>query len=161
VTLDVAGLPIGDGSVVATSSNGSSNCLTIAWLGQVPPGVVLTVTNVVLDGPFKVVDVDTAGCADASQNLPACVGDQLTADDNGGISCFVGVQWDRSSIDGKVALVGELHCLTVDSEVCQQLRDALVGDAEGVSFSFTPPSTTEPTTQPTETTSTLPNTSST
>jgi hypothetical protein len=147
VTLDVAGLPIGDGSVVATSSDGASNCLTIAWTGHLPSWAVLTVTQVTIGGPFNSVDTAAAGCGGASSQQPACIGDQLTAADNGGTSCLVGVEWDRSSTDGTVKLLGDLHCVTVDSSQCEQLRDGLVNGSKPIQFSFTPPST-----QPTDTT---------
>jgi hypothetical protein len=142
--------------VVATSSDGNSNCLTIFWAGQLPPRVVLMVTDVAVGGPFKEVDVATAGCARASGHLPPCVGDQLTAADNHGTSCLAGVEWNRSSTDGTVTLIGRLSCRTVDSETCQRLRDSLVVESKRISFTFMPPTTT-----PTDTRSTQADVSST
>lgn len=144
VSVSVAPLPIGDGSIVGTNNNGNDECINVAWLGQLPPGVVLKVTSVeVVDGPFTAVDVATAGCPGSAS--PACVGFQLRAANNGTGSCSAGVEWTGTpATEGSLKLVGELSCPQADSAKCQHIGVDVQNSAQGqspISFDFeVPPS---------------------
>lgn len=133
VSISVAGLPIGDGHQEG-DNNGNDECISVQWLGTIPhPGVVLTVTNVVVSGPFMTVTVATAGCPQSEGNS-ACIGSQFSAaNDNAGTICFAGVEYTGPPITdpdnpaiGFLGLVGELNCPNVDSATCQRYRSKML-----------------------------------
>jgi hypothetical protein len=145
VSLSVPALPIGDGGSNPTNEN---VCIDVNWLGELGPMVTLTVTNIVIDGPFTPVDLVTAGCT--GDDGPPCVGLRLTAANNDGITCAAGVVWTgvRPTRDPSLELAGELSCQHLDSAACQQIRNGLEAKARAsgpISFDFNlPPDTGSP-----------------
>lgn len=145
VSLSVASLPVGDGGSNPTP-DGQAVCIDVSWLGKLRPSVTLTVTNVVVDGPFTPVDLSTAGCT--ADDGPPCVGLRLTAADNDGTTCAAGVKWTGvRGTEAAVELAGLLSCPGLDP-ACQQARDRLESMARASgpdSFDFDlPPDTSSP-----------------
>jgi len=112
LTIKTAALPIGGGSVPGGS--GHDDCFTLAWNGQLPSGVTVTVTGVKINGSFTV-----AGCGS-----PQCsAGFQFSADSH---DCNVDVTWDSSNpptTGWSLALIGMPTCPPGDAATCQQLLD--------------------------------------
>jgi hypothetical protein len=174
ISVSLAGLPVGDGSVVAVNNNGNDECISVLWPGHMPSGVLLTITNAVItQGPFTVVDVTTAGCSAADESLPACAGFQLsTADNDNGSACYAGIAWTGNGPQpdqGHLTLAGVLSCPGTDLATCQTIGHQVQNSAApplGTSIRFyfcgpgcddypSPPGNTNPTqsTSPTQPTS--------
>ena len=96
VSLSVPGAPIGPGNGGGSVTD-QDVCVDVKWLGVLRPMTLLTVTNVVVNGPFRPVDLATAGCT--GDDGPSCVGLRLTAADNGGKTMRCWARVDRSSCD--------------------------------------------------------------
>lgn len=145
VSVSVAALPIGDNG---SSPTNEVVCVDVQWLGEgkLRPAVTLTVTSVVINGPFTPVDLATAGCM--AEDGPPCIGLRITAADSG-TKCAVGVKWTgiRATV-ASLELAGELSCPALNSATCQQVRDSLESkarDSGPVSFDFNlPPDTASP-----------------
>lgn len=156
VSLSVPALPIGPG-------DGGGNvtpqdvCVDLKWLGTLRPMVVLTVTNVVINGPFDPVSLVKAGCT--GDDGPACVGLRLTAADNGGMPCAVGLAGPKVRVtQASVELAGELSCPGLDSATCQHVHSGLEAQAQAKGFSISfdfdiPPPTSSTSPPPTSSTS--------
>ena len=147
VSLSVPTLPIGDGS---SSPTNEDVCIDVKWLGVLRPMVMLTVTGIVIDGPFTTVAPAVAGCT--GDDGPPCVGLRLTATDNARVTCAAGVEWTggRPTREPSLELAGELSCPHLDSAACQQARNDLEAKARAsgpVSFDYNlPPATGSPST---------------
>jgi hypothetical protein len=146
VSLSVATLPIGSGDGPGNVTD-EDVCVDLRWLGNLRPMVVLTVTNVVIDGPFRPVDLATAGCT--GDDGPPCVGLRLTDADNGGMPCAVGLAWTGvRATTASLELGGELSCPGLDSATCQQVRSGLEAEAQAkgssIPFDFNVPPPTSP-----------------
>jgi hypothetical protein len=144
VSLSVPTLPIGDGGSTPTNED---VCIDVKWLGlgMLPPMVTLTVTDIVIDGPFRTVGLAAAGCT--GDDGPPCVGLRLTATDNAGVTCAAGVAWTggRPTKAPSVELAGELSCPHLDSAACQQIRNDLEAKARAsrpVNFEYNLPAAT-------------------
>lgn len=159
VSLSVPALPIGDGG---SSPTNEDVCIDVKWLGVLRPMVTLTVTDIVIDGPFTTVDLAAAGCT--GDDGPPCVGLRFTAADNAGVTCAAGVAWTggRPTKGPSLELAGELSCPHLDSAACLQARNDLEAKARAsgpVSFDYNlppatgTPSTTGPSSPPTPDTS--------
>ena len=162
VSISLPGLPIGNTSPEAGNANGYAECVSAGWLGQMPSGITLKVTNVVAAPPFTVVDLTTAGCAAASQASPPCVTLQLSAADNeNGPGCFVGVEWTGTgqpqNTTGHLEFEGEFSCPNADLATCQKIGADILSNAgqpQMIPFDFcidcglstpTPPASAGPT----------------
>jgi hypothetical protein len=145
ISLSVPTLPIGDGGSNPTNED---VCVDIKWLGKLRSMVTLTVTGIVIDGPFMAVDPATAGCT-GDDGAP-CVGLRLTAANNDGITCAAGIEWTggRPTKNPTIGLAGVLTCQNSDSAACQQVRndlEAMTRASRPVSFDYNlPPATASP-----------------
>lgn len=162
VAVFTPGMPIGAN---AQSFSGNYECVIVQWKGTIGhAGVVLTVTNVVLGGPFVPAGMAAAGCPQ-----PACITFRFTAGDNGDADCYTGVEYTGPPADsdspgvGSLGLDGQLTCPDVDSETCQGYSSQVLaaGDSPvpiyfyGVQQSDTSP-TPPPATSPTPPSATSP-----
>jgi hypothetical protein len=171
ISLSVAALPIGDGGS-NPRPDGQDVCVDVLWLGTLHPGAMLTVTSVIVREPFTPVDVAPAGCT-GDDGRP-CVGLRLTAADNGGRTCAVGIKRTRGRAGGgALELAGQLSCS--DSATCRQVFATVENkarDSSSAGFEFPipvntsspPPTSTTPpptSTTPPPTSTTPPPTSTT
>lgn len=146
VSVSLAGLPIG--GPADTFTNGNFECIQVAWLGKLPSGTTVTVTRaIVVAGSFNAVDLTTAGCPGGDS--PACTDSHFSAaDNNGGTSCWVAVEWtgtpaaDQSTQTGTVELAGELNCPDTGSTACHGAGASVQNSGNSqVDFDFDPPQT--------------------
>lgn len=137
-SLSLPTLPIGSGGPGNVTDE--FVCVSARWLGHLRSGAHLTVTGVLVNGPFKLTDPATAGCA--GEDGPRCVGLQLTGADNNTL-CAVGLKWTgvratRASLE----LTGELSCPGLRSAACHQVLSDLeqLARAQGpLGFDFNVP----------------------
>jgi hypothetical protein len=162
ISLSVPGAPTGQGSGPGHVTD-QDVCVSAKWLGVLRPLTMLTVTNIVVNGPFRPVDLATAGCT--GDDGPPCVGLRLTAADNGGKTCAVGLAWTRvRATTASLELAGELNCPHLDSAACQQVRRNLEAQARAAGalhFDFNIPPPTSSTSPPPTSSTSPPATSST
>jgi hypothetical protein len=146
VSVSLAGLPIGGPG--DTSTNGNFECIQVAWLGKLPSGTTVTVTRaMVVAGSFSAVDLTAARCPGGDS--PACTDSHFSAaDNNGGTSCWVAVEWTGTPAAGQptqtgtVELVGELNCPDTGSTACHSASASLQNSGNSqVDFDFDPPQT--------------------
>ncbi len=145
VSLSVPGAPIGPGTGPGNVTD-EDVCVDVQWLGDLRPMTMLTVTNIVVDGPFRPVGLATAGCT--GDDGPPCEGLRFTAADKG-MTCAVGLAWTGvRATSASLELAGELSCPHLDSSACQQLRSSLEAQARAAGplfFDFNvPPVTSSP-----------------
>jgi hypothetical protein len=137
------------GSPGPSSANSDKlGCFHVSFLPlkPIPPGMVVTVTDVGVTGPFIRIDLASAGCPQGD-GAPACAGWQLRTANSGG-ECTFGVRWDGETYgpdggdpQGVVALKGTLNCPTTSRTACLQyagiLRDS-VRQNPPATFTFEP-----------------------
>jgi hypothetical protein len=143
VSVQTASLPVGG----ASSSDDSTVCVDVSWLGKLPDSVTVTVISASPDPdpPFMTIDMAAAGCT--ADDGPPCAKHTFTAADNdGGTSCAVGVgEQPGGTVDeGTVALVGQLGCPDPDAAICQQTKASLDAQSASASFELVPPDASPP-----------------